>query len=133
METIISDLYTSFYIPAIQKLALHLLHVRILGTNHCGEMRRTAFKQRELFKDVICRCDYAERVVVSFANQIQSEYYSRNIFVSMEDIALEHFSVVPQADINASAISRQRHAVFHSFYLTIANSMLTLLPQRANV
>ena len=38
METTISDFHTSFYIPAIQKLAFHLPHVRILGTNHCGEM-----------------------------------------------------------------------------------------------
>ena len=73
METTISGFYTSFYIPAIHKLALHLPHVLILGTNHCGELRRTAFKRREIFQDVICRRDYAERVLASFANQIQSE------------------------------------------------------------
>ena len=72
METTISDFHTSFYIPAIQKLTLHLPHVSILGINHCGEMRRTAFKRRELFQDVICRRDYAERVVESFSNQIKS-------------------------------------------------------------
>ena len=75
MNTTISDFYISFYIPAIQKLAFHLPHVRILGTNHCGEMQPTAFKQRELFQDVLCRRDYAKRVVASFANQIQSKYY----------------------------------------------------------
>ena len=73
METTISDFHTSFYIPAIQKLAFCLPHVRILGTNNCGELRRTAFKRRELFQDVLCRRDYAERVVASFANKIQSE------------------------------------------------------------
>ena len=72
-ETTISDPHTSFYIPAIQKLAFHLPHVRILGTNHCSEMRRTAFKRHELFQYALCRHDYAERVVASFANQIQSE------------------------------------------------------------
>ena len=72
METTISDFHTSFYIPAIQKLDFHLPHARILGTNHCGEMRRTAFKRRELFQGVLCRRDYTERVVASFANQIQS-------------------------------------------------------------
>ena len=71
METKIYDFHTSFYIPAIQKLDFHLPHVRILGTNHCGEIRCTAFKLRELFQDVLCRRDYAERVVASFANQIQ--------------------------------------------------------------
>ena len=71
-ETTIYDFHTSFYIPAIQKLAFHLPHVRILGKNHCGEMRRAAFKRHELFQDVLCRRDYADRVVASFSNQIQS-------------------------------------------------------------
>ena len=78
METTISNFHTSFYILAIQKLAFHLPHVRILGTNHCGEMRCKAFKRCELFQDVLCRRDYAERVVASFDNQIQSEYYGEN-------------------------------------------------------
>ena len=55
-------------------------------------MRRTAFKRRELFQDVLCRRDYAEMVVAIFSNQIQSEYYYENISVSIEGIALEHFS-----------------------------------------
>ena len=55
METEIYDLHNSFYIPAIQKLAFRLPHVRIIGTNHCGEMQRIAFKRLELFQDVICR------------------------------------------------------------------------------
>ena len=78
METKISDFHTFFYIPAIHKLAFHIPHVLILGTNHCGELRRTAFKRRELFQDVLCRRDYAERVLASFSNQIQSEYYGGN-------------------------------------------------------
>ena len=58
---------------------------------------------------------FSKRVVSRFANQIQSEYYGGNISVSIEGISLEHFSAAPQADINSSTISRQRHAVFHSF------------------
>ena len=72
MEKTISDFITSFYIPAIQKLAFHLPHVRILGKHYCGAMRRTAFKRRVLFQDVLCCRDYADRVVASFANQIKS-------------------------------------------------------------
>ena len=83
----IYDFHTSFYIPAIQKLDFHLTHVHILGTNHCGEMRRTAFKRRELFQDFLCRRDYAERVVSNFANKIQSEYYGGNRSVYIEGIA----------------------------------------------
>ena len=70
METTISGFHTRYYIPDIQKLDFHLPHLRILGTNHCGEIRCTAFKRRELFQDVLCRRDYAEKEVSIFANQI---------------------------------------------------------------
>ena len=79
METTINDSRASLYIPSIQRLAFHLPHVRILGTNHCVELQRTAFKRRELFQYVLCRCDYSERVVASFSHEILSEYYSGNI------------------------------------------------------
>ena len=115
METTISDFRYSFYIPAIQEWAFNLPHVRILGTNNCGEMQRAAFKRLELFQDVLCCRDYAERVVARLTNQIQPEYYSGNISVSIEGIGLEHCSAAPQADIMSSTLSRQRHAVFHSF------------------
>ena len=104
METTISGFHTSFYIPSIQKLDFRLPHVRILGTNHCGEMQRTAFKRRELFQDVLCCRDYAERLVASFDNKIQSECYGENRSVSIEGTALEHFSAAPQADINSYTI-----------------------------
>ena len=93
METTISDFHTSFYILAIQKLAFHLPHVHILRTNQCGELRRTAFKRRELFQDVLCRRDYAERVVASVANQTKSEYYGENISVSIEVL---HYNILVQ-------------------------------------
>ena len=63
-----------------------------------------------------CR-DYAERLVASFYNQIQSEYYGVNIYVSIEGIALEHFSALPQKEINSSTEPCPRHAVFHSCLL----------------
>ena len=89
--------------------------MRILGTNHCGKIRRTAFKRRELFQYGLCRRDYDERVVASFTHQIQSEYYDGNISVSIEGIELVHFSVLPTADIKTPTQSRKRHAVFHYF------------------
>ena len=70
METTISDSCANFYLPAIQMLAFHLPHVRILGTNHCGKMQHTAFKRREIFQDVLCCHDYSERLVASFSHQI---------------------------------------------------------------
>ena len=68
--------YTTF--QPYKSWPFHLTHVCILGKYHCGEMQRKYFKQRGLYKDVLCRCDYAKRVVASFANQIQSEYYGKN-------------------------------------------------------
>ena len=58
-------------------------------------MWRTAFKRCELFQDGLCRCDYAERLVAIFGNQIQSEYYGGTISVSIEGIELENFSALP--------------------------------------
>ena len=106
--------------------------MRILRTNHCGELRQTAFKQRALFQDVLCCRDYAERVLASFANQIQSEYYGGNRSVSIEGIALENFSAPLHTDINSTTLSSQWHIVFNCFYLIIENRMLPLLLHTAN-
>ena len=35
--------------------------------------------------------------------------------MSIEGIALEHFSASPKADINSTTPLRQRHTLFHSF------------------
>ena len=64
---------------------------------------------------MLCRRDYAERIVASFLNQIQSGYYGENRSVSIGGIALEHFSALPQTEINAYTELFPRHAVFHSF------------------
>ena len=74
MKTTISNFCTSFYIPEIQKLSFHIPHVQILGKNHGGDSRRTAFKRRESFQYVLCHRDYSERVVAIFYHKIQSEY-----------------------------------------------------------
>ena len=51
-------------------LALHLPHVRIIGTHHCGNKCREAFKHRGYFQDVLCSCDYEELVVAIFEHKI---------------------------------------------------------------
>ena len=91
MEKSIADFHTSFYITAIQNIAFHLPHVHILGTNYCGNTRHEALKCCNIKKYMLCCCDYAEGVVASFKNQIRSEYYVSNIYVSIEGIALENF------------------------------------------
>ena len=114
-ETTISNFHTSFFIPATHKLEFHIPHIQILGTNQCGDSRRTAFKCRKKIEDVLCRCDYDERVVASFANQIKYEYYGGNRSVSIEVIELEHLSALPQTEINAYTKPCPLHPVFHYF------------------
>ena len=81
--------------------------------NHCGDYRQTEFKRHKSFQYLLCHRDYAERVVASFPHQRQSEYYGVNRYVSIEGIALEHFSALPQTEINSSTKPCPRHAVFH--------------------
>ena len=104
-----------------------------MGKNHCGDSRKTAFKFRKSFQDVLCCRSYAERVVDSFPHKIQSEYYGGNISVSIEVIALEHFSGLPKTGINASTKSCQGHAVFHNFFQMIENKMIPLLLHTASI
>ena len=72
MDTTIHDFNISFYTPAIQRLDFQLPHVRILGTNHCRELRCTDFKRSKLSQDVLCHCDYDDKLLASFSHQIQS-------------------------------------------------------------
>ena len=65
---------------------------------------------------MLCFRDYAERVVATFAYQIQSEHCGGNISVSIEAIALEKFSGITNTGIRESTKSCRRHAVFHSFF-----------------
>ena len=43
---------------------------------------------------------------------MQSYHYGGNRSVFIEVIVLEHFSALPQTNINSTTLSRQRHAVF---------------------
>ena len=131
IETNIYNFHTSFFIPEIHMLEFHISHVQILGTNHCGDSHWTSFKRRKQFQDVLFCRDYDERVVASFSNQIQSEYYGGNRSVSIEGIALEHFSALPQTEIKLSTKICPRHALFHSFFRMTANKILPLIPHTA--
>ena len=78
MESPIVDFNQELYIPAIQKLSFNLPHVSIIGKRHCVNTLQELFKRRSNFQYVLCHRDYAERVVVRFAHQIQFEYYGGN-------------------------------------------------------
>ena len=59
--------------------------------------------------------DYDEREVAIFSHQIQSGYYDGNRSVPVECIVLEHFSALPQKEINSSTESCPQHKMFHYF------------------
>ena len=80
---------------------------------HYGDSRRTASKLHESFQDVLCCRDQAERVVASFAHQVQSEYYGVNRFMFIEGISLEHFNALPQTEIYSSTNACPRNVVFN--------------------
>ena len=96
-------------------------------------LRQNEFKCHKSFQDVLCRRDYAERVVASFPHKIQSENYGVNISMYIEGNALEHFSALPERGIKLSTKSCPRHAVFHYFFRMIAKHILPQLPHTANV
>ena len=59
-------------------MAFNLPHVRKLGTNHCGKEYHKSFYRIWYYQDITCCHEYEERLVESFVNQIQSEYYGGN-------------------------------------------------------
>ena len=112
METSIVDFHKRFYIPVIQKLALHLPHVRIIGTRHCSNKCQEKFNSCAAYQDVLCCQDYAEHVLASFAHQIQSEYYGGNKYFYITGIVLEDFSATEQGTSLSYFYSCKRHGVF---------------------
>ena len=116
MEISIADFHRSLYIPEIQNLAFHLPHVRILGTNHCGNTcRGLLLKCCRENQDMLCRRDHVERVVASFAHQIQSEYYGGNQSIYIEVTLLYHFSAPTQIETARTPQARTHHTVFLLF------------------
>ena len=91
MNTSIKEFHEEHYRPAIRKLAHHLPHVKILGSNHCAKIRQEAMKRRSKFRDAIARRDYAERLVAKFMNQIQSMHFGGKRSLSMEGCAVQQY------------------------------------------
>ena len=78
MESSIVDSRQKFYIPKIQKPAIHLPHVRTFGRHHFDKTGWEAFNCLAAYQCVLWRQDYSEHIVSRFSHQIQSEYYGGN-------------------------------------------------------
>ena len=71
METLPVDFYQQLYKPSIQKIALHLPQIHRIETNYCSNLHQDDFKHCAAYHDILCFQYYEERVVSSFAHQIQ--------------------------------------------------------------
>ena len=96
METSIADFHTSFLNCSNQKLEFHPPHKHILGKQHCVSRHHKSFNRFRSLQDILGHYDSAKRVVACFDHELQTEYYGGNKYVSIERIALEHFSATTQ-------------------------------------
>ena len=97
-ETSINEFHANYYSTAIAKLAFHLPHVQILGTNEVGNTRRQALHSRASKQDCSCKRDYAERFSDVTAIQVHSQHWGGNRTLSMEGVALEYFPSTASQD-----------------------------------
>ena len=80
--------HRDYYLPALQKLAYHSHHVRMLGKDCCGQARLAAHKRKP---SVRTRRDYAERLAAAFTLEIQSDHFGNGRSLSMEGSSVETF------------------------------------------
>ena len=115
METTISDFRTSFYIPAIQKLAFtyhmcaYLVKITVVK---CGAQTSNDVNYFKMY--------YV--VVIMLRGQLQALLfkYNHNTMVEIYKCLqrLLHWKILvhlPKVDINTTTPSRQLHEVFHYF------------------
>ena len=87
-----------------------------MGTHQCGKKAVNPSSPKGRLK-MSCVCfDYVYIVVVSFYNQIYSEYYGENISVSTEGITLDHFSARNSLDSFLKQVIRHVIMCFTSFF-----------------
>jgi len=88
MTCAIGTFHEKYYQPALEKLAYHRPHCRMLGKEKCGAARLAAFKRRP---SVRTRRDYAERLAAAFNLEVQHEHFGNGRSLSMEGSSVETF------------------------------------------
>jgi hypothetical protein len=81
--------FREFYLPALEKYAHHIAHVKILSKTECGIMCQSTFEQTP--GDLKTRHDYAERLSAVFADEIQSSHFGNGRSLSIEGSKVESF------------------------------------------
>ena len=86
--TPIGIFHRDYYLPALDKLAYHRPHCRILGKEHSGKARLAAYKTKPSIRT---RRDYAERLAAAFTLEAQHEHFGNGRSLSMEGSSVETF------------------------------------------
>jgi hypothetical protein len=81
--------FRDFYLPALEKYAHHIAHVKILSKSDCGIMRQSTFEETP--GDLKTRHDYAERLSAVFADEVQSSHFGNGRSLSIEGSKVESF------------------------------------------
>ena len=110
LEETITSFHQNYYMPSIEKLAYHLAHVRILGSNHVGLTRKQALMRRGQKKDIKLVRDFAERLGSCFGKEFQSQHFGGSASLSMEGVAFDYVD----DEFNSPTIGQVK-GEFHSF------------------
>jgi len=89
LERPIGEFHEKFYLPLLEKLAYHNFLVVALGKNVSGKYRQKAFRQMKRVLKI--RRDYAERLLASFAMEVQSDHFGNGRTLSMEGSSVEFY------------------------------------------
>ena len=122
----ITEFNEKFYILEIKKIVFPFPYLHILGTHHCSKEHHEAIKRWRSLQYFLYHHDYKEHVVANFYHQIQYEYYGENISISIEGIALKHFSTTHHNIPLLVSGHLSRHSGFQSFLLTKSDMILPL-------
>ena len=72
----------------MKRYAYHMFCVALLGKGHCIGLRRNAYK--EINGAITILRDYADRLLCSFPQEIQSTHFGENATVSMEGVCVRY-------------------------------------------
>ena len=61
MKNTLKEFHDDCHEPAI-KIAFHIPHGTILGTNHFWKTKREVFEKRHILMDMKSHCDYSEHL-----------------------------------------------------------------------
>ena len=81
----IGSFMAEYFLPTMEKYRYHQQHVALLGKHHAVRERKDACKE---VGGVLTQRDYADALLASFTDEIQSTHFGENASVSMEGVTI---------------------------------------------